>query len=655
MGVYLTSFAILLVFVTACIGWGAVLVRRSSNLLLDLGLMGSAGMAVLVCVGGWLNLWACVSKTACGVLLIGGSGLAVLTLARRHRDVTAVARTVIRAAWRDPLVLVLALTVVAAVAVRVMASLHSVGFNPHDDFHGYFPIVERLSTAGSLGQDPYCQRQIVSSLGGQSFLLCFLRYWGSWENMKALDGGAAFALLLLMMTGIVQQVRAAAAVRLLLLICMAMLWPSYVDMNVSSAFTGAVCILGLYIVLSTADRTGAREDCRTLCLMAVLAAGGCALKTSFVPTIGVILAGFAGMVVARQSARMATILGLSASGLLLVFLLLPWMLAMYFSAGTFLYPFFGKGGYVSSYTGVPFVTLAGMAQTLPAMVYQLTYPALVCFGILLAAYIAVLVTATRVAQADVAVGIVAAGAAAGVAATTLAIGGYDVARYSFPIIVCPMLLITCRLLSPQLLGQGVDTLSWRPLVPGFAVGLLFALGLTFFHPQLKALSSSWNPRKHLLSSGTATAYQRLQEAVPPGVPFLARLDLPFLLDFRRNRVFLADSPGEVSPPPGMPLGQGSEALASYLVSHEARYVAYSYRSQCGFTGEAMASRLLPKGSSYLRAQTQMVLGVQKTLAELGQTRKRIYDDGEMFVLDLSQRVSAPPAVRENGPPPGLRP
>jgi hypothetical protein len=85
----------------------------------------------------------------------------------------------------------------------------------------------------------------------------------------------------------------------------------------------------------------------------------------------------------------------------------------------------------------------------------------------------------------------------------------------------------------------------------------------------------------------------------------------------------------------MPFFKGSEALADYLTSKSIRYVAYSYASEAGFSKESYQWMLDPERSStWYRNDARYTFEFQDNLKNLGKTRKRIYDDGENFVIDL---------------------
>ncbi len=115
--------------------------------------------------------------------------------------------------------------------------------------------------------------------------------------------------------------------------------------------------------------------------------------------------------------------------------------------------------------------------------------------------------------------------------------------------------------------------------------------------------------------------------------------------------FIIDLPGYASPPPGMPLFKGSEALSEYLVAQSIRYVAYDYARQPGaqraYWEKKLGSEIYPgvkpkrilEIRPFLRRQIQYTLDFHDNLRKLGQSRKKVYDDGEIFVIDLLSRES----------------
>jgi hypothetical protein len=133
-------------------------------------------------------------------------------------------------------------------------------------------------------------------------------------------------------------------------------------------------------------------------------------------------------------------------------------------------------------------------------------------------------------------------------------------------------------------------------------------------------------------------YITLQQSIPAGEAWLSRLEFPFLSDFRRNLILIADWPGNASLPPGMPLNQGSDALADYLLSQSIRYVAYTSGTEAGFRRQDFISRLDSSERQWIKVTTQNTFTFQDHLLELSKTRKKLYDDGKHFVLDINQRI-----------------
>jgi hypothetical protein len=86
----------------------------------------------------------------------------------------------------------------------------------------------------------------------------------------------------------------------------------------------------------------------------------------------------------------------------------------------------------------------------------------------------------------------------------------------------------------------------------------------------------------------------------------------------------------------MPSFQGAEALAAYLLGQGVRYVAYSYRSEAGFDLARWGHRLDQATHPWTRAQARLAFDFQRSLDELGTTRERVFDDGDVFVLDLTR-------------------
>jgi hypothetical protein len=138
------------------------------------------------------------------------------------------------------------------------------------------------------------------------------------------------------------------------------------------------------------------------------------------------------------------------------------------------------------------------------------------------------------------------------------------------------------------------------------------------------------------------AYRQLQRSIPRDATVMVRLRTNYALDFRHNNVLIADFPGTVSPPPGLPFQKGPEPLAAYLLDQGVRYVAFSYSSQADFTRDRFGDRVADDyPHDWLREEAARAFDFQSNLTQLGQSRLRIYDDGDNFVLDLTAKRKEP--------------
>jgi len=224
---------------------------------------------------------------------------------------------------------------------------------------------------------------------------------------------------------------------------------------------------------------------------------------------------------------------------------------------------------------------------------------------------------------------------------TLATGGSHTYRYSFPFVMAAAIVLLTELVDRSAAPRQTEASSRGGATFAAWAAAAFLIGFFWDGSRLLYLDYLRNIRLSLknvplVSVEEKDNYNKLQQSIPRGEIVLTRLDKAFLLDFRRNTVFVMDQPGESSLPPGMPLFNGSEAWAGYMMSKSIRYVAYSYGDEAGFP-KSLSYRLSPYFDPWDRRRAQHTFDVQDNLAELAKARRRIYEDAKNFVLDLQQR------------------
>jgi hypothetical protein len=141
-------------------------------------------------------------------------------------------------------------------------------------------------------------------------------------------------------------------------------------------------------------------------------------------------------------------------------------------------------------------------------------------------------------------------------------------------------------------------------------------------------------------------HRALQMRVPPGEPLLVMVDYPFMFDFARNDIYNMDTAAAVSPPPGFPYFKGPEAVAQYLRDQNIRYLAFvrPERAMSLFNREVW-ERQAREPHPLWRAQAPVYLDIFDNFAALAATRKHLYDDADLVLLDLAQPATSAAATR----------
>lgn len=582
-------------------------------------------MALSVVVGGVLNLLSCISRVAVLVYLgLGATLWAIDLLIRRPWRSGRVSPPMSESSGPKPLLIGGMLLVAFLALIQYAGSIRG-RFNQADDFQAYVVFPEKMLQLGSMGRDPFCTRRLEASLGGQSFLHTFVLSALSIKNLHILDPGIGLLLIMGLLWGNCKErgVSLLWSVALLFLF----LWMARPTINISSLYTGTALFLSLYCTLHWKALSASRFLSRTF-LIALIASAICSLKSSFIPACGVLLACSFLCYVINQNFRRMAIAEVVTTAVLIVAFTLPWMISMHQSSGTFLYPLLGKGYHQSAYKdslcSYCWLTFSTGARLL---LKQLTIWTFVPVAVLGVFYVASRRRGIqgREAALSLLVGVVFAH----LALTLATAESYS--RFSYPFLLAATLVLFIENVRPRTESVGNKLLASAPLVASAVAGFLLvstgqlstALYKLYVHTAKAGIEST-----PVFADREIGAYKALQQSIPPGETLLEKLDDPFLLDFRRNTILLVDY-NEASPPPGIPFSKGSEALAHYLASLNIRYVAYSYAREA-------ERRTFRADIPWVKNQLLYTYDFEDNLKGLATTRRRLYDDGENFLLDLSQ-------------------
>jgi hypothetical protein len=629
---YFLAFGWGICLLVSLIGWGGFINRiLFPQHRVGWGQRGAWGMAWSMCVGGVLNLTQTISPTT--ILIYLGLGfLYWLFDIYTARELLINSVSKISFDRRDWVFILGVFAVVLLNIWHYAGSVYSLKFQGLDDYHAYFVYPHKMLQTGFLGLDPFSERRL-SSLGGQPFLHTFALSLLGNENFYLIDPGVAFLISVGILWEFLQDKNVAKQIAVLFLFVFLCIY--YPQLNTSSTVTGTVMFLSLF---ATLEWEGIKSSnwIANACIVALVVAGICSLKTSYIPACGIlILATYLFYILGSPNDRRVAIYEFILVGCLSFLLLLPWMIAMYQSSGTLLYPLLGKGYHGSaygSYLHKDLTLLKAIKITISSAinVYGISLLLLGC------AFLGKRNDPISGREASLSLLV---SAVLGIVIIALSTGGVESYRYSFPFVSTALIVLMIVACVPET-GEPSKLSNTAPVLIAMVVaGIMIgnnSNSLKIRYAEFAGNIKSGINHVALVPQQQVAQYIKMQQSIAEGEILLTRLEKPFLLNFKRNQIFIADWPGGVSPPPGMPLYKGSEPLADYLTAQSIKYVAYSYAKEASYS-KAFLSPGMNTENTWLRNQADNAWDFQDNLKELGNTRKRVYDDGDIFILDLSSR------------------
>lgn len=635
----------------AFIGWGALAERVAMpHRGADLGLLAAWGLAIATILGGILDGAHLVSRGSVRLFVTAGVVAAVVRF--RQTKVASAAETSDTPAlspprrWtRDRTFLVVTGVALALFVLNVAGALYSPngfvanqvrGLNWVDDFQGYLHYTWKMIETGSMGAEPYSFRRL-SFLGGQVFLGALVLGALPLSAVHLIDPGIATAILLLLVIGAARRLDLSRFDQALVALIVLMIPP--LSSNVSAFLTGTVLFVAYAFSVTALDRLNVQAY-RRAGLLAILVAAGCGLKASFIPYFAMLVAAdYGGRLWRTGQWKDAAREG----GLLVVvtvLLLLPWMIGMHRASGTFLYPLLGRG------VGPPaspysLGTLGSAVSELVSLVSNRTIlPLWAAGGIVLAANL----YRPRLGARTMAPSMWGASIAASVV-VAFALGGSYLSRYVLPFVIATFVVSLVEALDAA--RTSFDPAERARIVAlalglsGIAVGVRFADSRKFLTSSVHAVAAGLHGPQRLVPEDVQRRILALQGRTPIGVPILARVWTPFAFDVRRNEILTIDWPGTAGPPPGFP--EQPAEVAAYLTRHGIRFLAYAIAPHPGVT-QSFRDLAGPVGDPAEREFMRRSRVFDDAVRELALSRRRLYDDGVLLLLDLADSVPGQPAV-----------
>jgi hypothetical protein len=626
-------------------GWGAAInVALFPRHRADWGMRCAWGWAAALAIGGVLcaaslaKRGELISIVAIGLVLLFAQAVrAYLQWSQRsswRRERAALAETPF------------AIGVVAVFSLGILQYLASIQpgvINGNDDSACYFGFAREMLDRGTLTQ-PFSLRR-MSAYGGKALLDAFqLAIPVPTGHLRAVDGGMAVLTVMALIVGHVRTSRWTARAIVLLLLLLVVSLPE-IRFNTATTMTGVVFFLAAYRTLAwpPIQQTG---GWRSAIPVALLAAGACTLRQNYLVPMAVFLGLEYGrsMVVATQSrplriATRASIDALATLALVVLFLG-PWWATSQRWCRTFLYPLM-KGNFNGDYPlSVPLKPFEALHYLWSNATYCLPVKAVPLF------LVAALTMSDRAARKTLVSFVVAA--FAGFVALVKTVPESDaenLGRYYFGFTFAA--LVAIALAAADAAAHSGGSARWRaqrvavvPLVlSGIALQLYGDRGemsrqydgyLTTLQSQSDR-AGNWEPPPRDVK------YAELQDAVPAGAPIAVMVDDPSRFDFARNAIASLDVVGAVSPQRPLPLFQGAEAVAEYLVAQGYRYaiVVQSDTAESLYRRDKWKEHAA-RGIPIWKRTAPFYLAAFDVFDELRATHVHYADVGSMTTIGLSK-------------------
>jgi hypothetical protein len=586
-------------FLVACWGYGSALARALS-LRLDHGLRTVTGASLVLCVGGWALAIGCFTRSfsLCSTWL--GCLLALGTLwlpSTRARNVPM--RTL---ALRNAAMLFWAVVGLLCIAV----ALADWRLHPADDAIAYTAFPEKILATGRF-LEPYSFRRL-SALGGQSVLLAYLWPHIDPEQSFVADRGVGLCLVFLQIAFLPRRTLAASAWGVSLRMGAGLFACSLaaLGINTASMLTGVAWML---CALRLTDLTRRAQHKRYWLLAALVAAALASLRQFYLLPAAVCL--LASMRNASPRGALAPLAALAA--------IAGYCISALQSNGTFLYPLFAGSTNPGIALTAPFnpfvaIRILRLAER-PSM--------LVCLGIAFA----VAETAPRARRLE----LVAGGVFACLLVVALGISDTkDIERYAIAIVAA--IAITAAL------SIKLDKAPTRAAISAaiFSIGALCIAKQARDTPEtwFRALSTAWSasPRAGRTPTWEAIEMRKAQATIPRGARVFAAVDDPYLLDFSRNDVVLADMPGYTG---GLPTLSGAGPVLEHLRAHGFEYVLYVRPSHSkDYFRTEFRQHMLTLDNVLWRTIATLTLDFSESLNTLSALQPLLYDQNGLIVMKL---------------------
>lgn len=614
-------------------GWGQLTTKLLRIQNLPASMACAVGIAITIVLGGVLNLAHALYLAV--FFTLGVIGLISYVLFRSRRPHAY--------RWNDfwnsapRLARIFLLGALLLLILRVAATVRLASFNVSDDSSAYLVLPQKMISVHHFAVDPFCDRRMISSVGGGYFLQGFVLAATPLAHIAMADR----MLGLLLLAGALFEIGVSfglTALQIALLELLAFCVPQE-TFNLTYIVLPIPLLLGMIWMIVNADEQESQQVWKYAILSGALGGAVISLKSTYLPMVGALALIPYLLLFLPGSCKKTVTLPLVA-GIGSIFVLAAWMFAMKQTSDTYLFPILGRGLDYSRYAVVPVLHNQRTMRFFMKIVLQ---PTVLLFLAAIQVFAGIKKRNARLCFA------VLVSSALAILAFNYKSGGDYIWRYNFPqfftAVVVFYAAVISRLNTP-LVSRHTQYMSYIAVFS--MAGMIFYYDASGTNPRpfrqvITEAREYWPSLRAGLSAQPLeskllrTQYKAAEAAIPDRATSIEHVAYPFLLNYKSKSIFLVDWTGSASPKPGWPYGSGAIQLAAYLTSNSVRYVVFDYSFATWEDAKSCQNLEKPQLFSpelYTLMWIEVVTDSQ--LFQLMDRYQALHDDGKIAVFDLAK-------------------
>jgi hypothetical protein len=514
-------------------------------------------------------------------------------------------------------------------------------FNVHDDYQSYLVSIQKLLHQGWFGFDPFNLRLLVSALGGHSFFAGYAFVLGNEEILYVYEFTIGWLCLLEVMNCHSSLTKTRRCFYWVAIAATIFLIQSIV--NTTSTYTMTPLLYVFLLISRHGDELGLSSTQKSI-LKSLFVGVIICLKTTYVPSIGLLILIDLLQNPVGKSTNIKHLLQWAAGSVFVIFF---WAYAHLEATGSAFFPFLGKGYLCRDFPtflidgpgtfGVKFVEIITMIFTYPLLQLTTVMGCLIIFsgysknrkvvvGLTLAPLFASFVVLSKTGVYDFG-------------------ASNHLLRYLGPLSQAILLFFILSEIAPAyenwIKGAHQRTIWF------FSVCLLIPM-INNTIQRITVTERYWQMKKertlnNALHSPTLALpdLRQAQASVPEGATIYARLSRANLLDFSRNRIFVADLPNQMNQVKCLDdQSIPTDAFASHFLENDVRYLLYNYKNEGGYPRSVFGGSANHPWEFYSYGAKQSFAFADQ-MAFMMRDYHQLFNNGAHVVLDLQAPVPPP--------------